>query len=312
MSTIGKTLAHYEIIGHLGKGGMGGCVYDKGCSAFGKLKLRSILRSGIVLTIFGLLVMPVGLVTGQQIISAQSGIIDHLQGNVSLDGAKQQLCGGCFIQMENGQCLRTEGGRVEMLLTPYATLWLDEYSSLRMDYNELNDTRVKLEKGSALIEILQKAKKNRIRVQIAESVAEIEKEGVYRFDAGLHVLRVYKGRASALMGNSKNVLKNGRMTDFSDNSESARFDRKTADPLHQWAANRSLELFMRNNETRKQTHWKYLGADFLWNEGFQVMLRSMDYAYIILEERKRTVEEENKIRRQLPCVPRYGDSCIAP
>jgi|WetSurMetagenome_2_1015567.scaffolds.fasta_scaffold180013_2 hypothetical protein len=156
MSTIGKTLAHYEIISQLGKGGMGGCVYDKGCSAFGKLKLRSILRSGIVLTIFGLLVMPVGLVTGQQIISAQSGIIDHLEGNVS------------------------------------------------------------------------------------------------------------------------------------------------------------LELFMRNNETRKQTHWKYLGADFLWNEGFQVMLRSMDYVFIILEGRKRTVEEENKIRRQLPCVPRYGDSCIAP
>ena len=95
--------------------------------------MHSILRVRLFLTAFGLLLMPISAALGQQVTGTQAGIIDYLQGNVFLDNAELLLCGGCFVQMENGQHLHTEHGRVEVLLAANITLWLDENSSLQMD-----------------------------------------------------------------------------------------------------------------------------------------------------------------------------------
>jgi hypothetical protein len=165
--------------------------------------------------------------------------------------------------MKDGQRLRAEHGRAEVLLAPSVFLLLDENSALQMNQGDLHHARLTLGKGSALIEIVLKLKGNRIRGQLAESRADIEKEGVYRFEAGLHALRVYKGEAVVARGTSKITVKGGKMADLGNDLASADFDRKIADSLHRWAAQRSLELFMRNEETRRQGHWVCLGAGWL-------------------------------------------------
>jgi hypothetical protein len=172
------------------------------------------------------------------------------------------------------------GGAAE----PQYILWLDENSSLRMDQNALNETRLTLERGFVLIEMVQEVEVNRIRVQVAESFADIEKEGVCGFDASLPTLRVYKGRAVVERGMSKAIITGGKMVNLHRDLAPGKFDGKIADGLHEWAGQRSLELFLGNEETRKRRNWRCWGGGWLWNQGFQLKIRSELYKYILEED----------------------------
>ncbi len=88
----------------------------------------------------------------QSVISAHSGLVHFSDGSVFLDDQRLEQKAGKFGQMNNGSELRTEDGRAEVLLTPGTFLRVGANSAVRMLSNQLDDTRVELLSGSAVLD----------------------------------------------------------------------------------------------------------------------------------------------------------------
>lgn len=134
--------------------------------------------------------------SAQSVISAHSGLIHFSDGSVLLDDQPIQQKTGKFDQMNNGSELRTQDGRAEVLLTPGTFLRLGENSAIRMISNQLDDTRVELLKGSAVLDQGSDTLAN-TSVTIVYNLDEvhINKPGRYRFDSEPPQLKVETGDA---------------------------------------------------------------------------------------------------------------------
>jgi len=90
----------------------------------------------------------------QKVVSARAGLITYLQGPAYIDGKRVVLKTARFPQMHDGETLSTRRGRAELLLSPGIVLRLAENAQVRMDDTRLSDTRITLQQGEALIEIV--------------------------------------------------------------------------------------------------------------------------------------------------------------
>src|SRR5215467_10759511 len=91
----------------------------------------------------------------QSVISAHSGVVHYVEGEVAIDGASIHPKFAEFPDLKDGQVLAAAEGRAEVLLTPGVFLRLAENSSVRMISNSLADTRIEFVSGSAIIEIAE-------------------------------------------------------------------------------------------------------------------------------------------------------------
>jgi hypothetical protein len=187
-----------------------------------------------------------------------------------------RLSKGDFAQMENGQSLRTQKGFAELLLGTDVYLRLGTNGLLKMYQNQLSDTQFSLEKGSALIEVVDKARGSRIRIVFAAGLVEIKKKGLYRMDAYSGVIRVYAGEARVAKKSRKAKIKKGKMVRLDDNLKSVKFDVNAIDLLHQWAALRSFTLFVDNPSTRTQRHWTHIELGWMKNFNYGMSFRSAE------------------------------------
>lgn len=229
----------------------------------------------------GALVTPL---IAQKVVSARAGLITYLQGPAFLDGKRVVLKTARFPQMKDGETLSTGRGRAELLLAPGVVLRLAENSQVHMEGTQLADTRVTLERGDALIEIVQLAEGNRVQLQLAETTTEFTRSGLYRFGISQNAtapttLRVYAGEALVRSGLKTAIAKRGMAVDLDTNSNPGltvnKFDRKQTDLLHAWAARRSFELFMSDPDARrKQNHWQIAGGGYVENKNFGVEFRA--------------------------------------
>ena len=91
----------------------------------------------------------------QSVISAHSGVIHLTEGTVELDGQAVQSPAklGEFVDVKTGQTLATKDGDAEVLLTPGVFLRLAENSSFKMVSNKLDDTRIEVLGGSAMVQV---------------------------------------------------------------------------------------------------------------------------------------------------------------
>ena len=149
--------------------------------------------------------------SAQNILSTKAGVIQYAQGALFVDNVPLSLSKGDYPQLENGQNLRTELGRAELLLAPGIYLRLGEKSVLRMEQNSLEDTQVELKLGSALIEAVHPIKENRVRIHFSNNIVEIKKAGLYRLDSSTGEARTYGGEISVLCGNRQLTVKRNRM-----------------------------------------------------------------------------------------------------
>jgi len=233
---------------------------------------------------FGLLVLCGALfpLTAQKVVSARAGLITYLQGPTFLDGKRVILKTARFPQMRNGETLSTGrgGSRAELLLAPGIVLRLAENARLRMDDTNLSDTRVTLEQGEALIEVVQLAEGNRIQVELGETSTEFIRSGLYRMEisrneTAQNTMRIYGGEALVRSGIKIVDVKRGMAVNLNPDLAISPFDRKQKDPLHNWAARRSFELFMSDPDAReKQTHWQPAGGGYIENKNFGVVFRA--------------------------------------
>jgi len=241
----------------------------------GKLGLLLFCASGALIT----------QISAQKVVSAKAGLITYLQGPAYVDGKRVVLKTARFPQMKSGETLSTGRGRAELLLAPGVVLRLSENAQVRLDDNQLADTRVTLQRGDALIEIVQLPEGNRIQVGVGDTTAELTRSGLYRFGIAQNesqdsthdtpsTLRVFGGEALVRCGANTADAKRGVAVQLDSALTVKKFDRKQTDFLHAWAARRSFDLFISDAEARqKQTHWQ-LGGGYAENKNFGVTFRA--------------------------------------
>ncbi len=225
--------------------------------------------------------------SAQQVVSAKAGLVYHIEGDVFLEGKEIKLFVGKYPQLQNGQILRTKQGRAELILGPNIFLRLGENGSLRMEQNLIVDTQLALERGFALIEIVETIKGNRARIRVSNGVMDVSKAGLYRVDANSSEAKVYGGEAMVECSGKKSKVKSGRMVHLDGSSKPSGFDVTMADSFHQWAAKRSFDLFVAASSPSnprsmyrsiimvlpaplKLTHWQSDGVGWLFNSRYRM------------------------------------------
>ena len=178
----------------------------------------------------------------QAVISAHSGVIHYVEGDVTIDGAAVHPKFAEFPDVKSGQVLATEEGRAEVLLTPGVFLRLTENSSVRMISNALADTRMEVVSGSVLVEVAELLQNNAIGFDAAGAHVTLAKKGLYRIDASVSpaLLRVYDGQAVVTGGSDSLTAKKGHQIDLgAAQLVDARFDVKDTDAFYRWGARRA-------------------------------------------------------------------------
>ena len=190
----------------------------------------SVILTSLILTSSG---------WAQAVISAHSGVIQYVEGQVTLEGKTVAPKFAEFPDVKPGQTLATEDGRAEVLLTPGVFLRIAENSSFKMISNKLASTRVEVLTGSAMIEVSELLPDNEIVLQFHDASINLYKNGLYRLDADPGRLRVYQGEAQVTSGAEKTLLvRKGHQVELGDTLEARSFDTKETDAFYRWSARR--------------------------------------------------------------------------
>lgn len=217
----------------------------------------------------GALIVPT--LSAQSIVSARSGAIHHVEGVARIDNEVIQTKFAEFPNLEENSVLRTELGRVEMLLTPGVIVRLGEDSALKMLSNRLTDTRLEFLEGSALVEAMEILDDNAITLLYKGAAISIEKPGLYRLDSDPAQLRVYKGKATVTKSDEVLTAKGGRLVELGEFLVATKFDAKDGDSLYRWSSRRSSYLAMANiSAARSLDLWgvPWRRAGWYWNPYF--------------------------------------------
>jgi hypothetical protein len=201
-----------------------------------------------------------GAALAQNAISAKAGMINVADGDVYLQDAK----GGEprkvepkvteFIEIKEGQTLKTGEGRAEVLLVPGSFLRMAEESSFRMISNKLSDARLEMLTGGGLLEVSEGMEDSKVTIVARDVTVSVSKTGLYRIDAEPGRVRVYMGEALVSYGNGQSaVLKGGKELVAGANGWTAgKFDAKETDALYRWAKRRSGYIAMANVSAARQ------------------------------------------------------------
>jgi hypothetical protein len=167
--------------------------------------------------------------------------------------------------MKNGQELRTEEGRAEILLAPGSFLRVGESTRVKMISNSIADVRLELFAGSALFEVTELEKGNGITLLASGHTVTIRKNGLYRFDMDPKpMVRVYEGEAFVEQNGKTATLKEARAMALDGEFLAARFDNKVGDALNRWARRRSEQIAVVNISSAKTV----LDRGMSWKSGW--------------------------------------------
>ncbi|MEP7353652.1 MAG: FecR domain-containing protein [Acidobacteriota bacterium] len=200
---------------------------------------------------------------GQSAIAARAGMIHYAEGAVNLDG--QTLSSDPsdlqeFKFVNEGETLNTTRGRAEILLNPGSFLRVSENSSVRLISSTLEDTRIQLVTGKALIEVSEFNKDNLIVVQVGDVYVRLQKHGLYQFSVGPARVRVYDGEASISGSGSDSTTDGVRVRKGNEAAlegtavqiatiQPTKFDREETDALYRWSARRDRVLAQVNQSS---------------------------------------------------------------
>jgi hypothetical protein len=210
----------------------------------------------------------------QNIVSARAGLIHYLEGRAYVDKQRVRVDRTNFPHFSDGEILRTDLGRAEVLLAPGVFLRIGENSAVRMTDSSLEETQITVEDGSALVEVVEFTGGNRLWVWQDGVRTQVKKSGLYRFDADSSSLRVYDGEAELERGGVKYKLKRGKAISLASDAPIAKFDTGDGDGLHRWAGRRSVGLAMANISAAKMIlgpGWRGLAARWMWNPYFGLL-----------------------------------------
>jgi hypothetical protein len=171
------------------------------------------------------------------------GTLNYVEGQVSVNGENVLPGSVRSTVIQPGGTLQTGQGYAEVLLTPGAFLRLGHDTEVRFLSAGLVDTRVQLDRGSAMIESGDLVKGSNIGVSVANAKAQVVKNGLYVFDANQPAVQVFDGEAKVTEGDRTTTLKKGNEVLLSSAQPLKKkdFDTKAEEttPLYVWSKVRS-------------------------------------------------------------------------
>jgi hypothetical protein len=229
-------------------------------------------RLKLVASIFAVLVLAAGVANAQSVISAKSGVLHYIEGEVMIDGATVEMKTSIFPDMKQGQVLETGEGRAEILLTPGVFLRISENSSFRLVSNRLTDTRVEALSGSILLEHGEISKETQVTLIYKERSINFVKSGLYRLDADNGTFRVYQGEARINESGQSVTAKQAREISLDAPVLLAnKFENKTGDEFYRWASRRASYLALANISGAKalsDSGMRLTSGTWYWNPWF--------------------------------------------
>ncbi len=204
---------------------------------------------------------------GQNVISAKSGLVHYIDGDVFINDKPVEMKSSVFAEVVGpSQVLRTgEEGRAEVLLTPGVFLRVAEASSFRMISNKLSDTKLEALSGSLLLEVAEVLKDNAVTLVYKDNSISIEKSGLYRLDVTGGSFRVYAGEAVVTRAAATFTVKSAKSVQLDDAVLTAsKFDNKTGDDFYRWASRRASYLSIANIASAKQAYDNRQLSTFGW------------------------------------------------
>lgn len=170
------------------------------------------------------------------------GTINYVEGQASLGGQPLGPNAAGYAMVQPNQPIDTQAGYVEVLLTPGAFLRIGNNSEVVVQSVGLANIQLQVVRGTAMLEATDLVKDTVMQVNMKGATTQIEKRGLYEFDANQQLVRVLDGKAKVLeAGNVKNVDKGDQVVLTSANLKTHGFDKQVAqaDPLYVWSAARS-------------------------------------------------------------------------
>jgi hypothetical protein len=179
---------------------------------------------------------------GQSVISVRSGLINFSEGEVFLSGQPVEQKAGKFPEVREGAELRTEAGRVEMLLTPGMLLRVGPDSAIGMLSASLIDTRVEFRRGSAVIEVTEEPSGTMARIRYRDYEIRFPKRGSFRIDSLPREFRVFDGEAEVSYLGEKCTLTKDHKVSLYGGLEAETLRRSISDGLDEWSMRRDTQL----------------------------------------------------------------------
>ena len=208
------------------------------------------------------------------------GAINYVEGQAELNGQALNSGSAGYAVAQANSAIDTQAGYVEVLLTPGAFLRIGHNSEVVMHSLGLADTRVEVVRGSAMIEAADLVKGATLSVTMNGATAQIEKRGLYDFDANQHTVKVLDGKAKVLVASQVKTVDKGHQMLLVDNPtlKSQDFDKKIAqaDPLYVWSNARSEQEAQANVQVAStlNVNGGWYGPGWYWDPFWA------DYAFI--------------------------------
>jgi hypothetical protein len=182
--------------------------------------------------------------TAQSVISTRSGVIHFFEGTVYVGNEPLEAHLGKFPILPQGGELRTELGRVEVLLTPGVFLRLGQQSAIRMVANSLADTQVELVTGSAIVESGESNAGTSVTVMYKDWRVHFLQKGSYRIDSDPPRLWVLQGEAEVMAGANGEPLsvEQGKNLPLASVLVPESTNTKPEDALNDWATGRNQSI----------------------------------------------------------------------
>jgi hypothetical protein len=197
---------------------------------------------------------------------ARPGTLNDVEGQATINGQPVDRNSVGSAELQPGQTLATQNGRAEILLTPGVFVRLGNNSSMQMISPDLANTEVRVDKGRALVEVDWIQNENRIRVDAGTTPVQLQKKGLYDFDADKSQVRVFDGRAAVIEnGEEKHIQGGHEVTLTNEKLKPEGFDKKAVeDDLYRWSKLRSSYLAEANVEMASTYYGGYGWAPSPW------------------------------------------------
>ncbi len=180
----------------------------------------------------------------QSVVSTHSGVIHFFEGAVYLGDQRLESHLGKFQSIARGEELRTAEGRAEVLLTPGVFLRMGELSAIRMVANDLADTQVELQAGSAIVDAAEPNSGTSVTLIYKDWKVRFLGKGIYRIDSDPPRVSVRQGEAEVFTGaiSQPVSVQRGMVLPFASVLVPEQSGEQSVDALSDWADGRGESI----------------------------------------------------------------------
>jgi hypothetical protein len=199
-------------------------------------------------------------IRNERILVARAGVVNFVTDTVEYNREGETAWNALTEkdELKSGDVVKTgTGGRAEVLLNPGSYFRLSELSQFELADASLDNLRLKLNSGSAIVEATGYNDLDlNIVIETPQTRVVVVRTGIYRVNvlpSGVTEVAVWKGRA--LVGEKAEVVKEGRVARVGAGGDVllAKLEKKTRDAFDNWSRERGKELAKLNERLARDS-----------------------------------------------------------